>query len=106
VEVGRSSDTRGVAIDAKSNILVTGTRRDNNFDEAFFALRFIPQGELDTSYGVNGGQFVDFGEEVDSLFVASALLDNEDSLVILGQKLVFKPDPEPTVFDIVLTRIR
>lgn len=100
LDVGRSSNTRGLAVDSKGRILVVGRQMDNDSKHAFFALRFNSEGELDNSYRANGGQFVDFGD-VGSLDGTIALLDAQQKLVIAGTKV----DIAANNIDIVLTRL-
>lgn len=102
LQVGEFSSARGLMLDAEGNLLVTGIRRDESSDHKLFALRLKSEGQLNLAYGTNGGQFVSFGNDIDDMFVAEALLDAEGSVVIVGNRQrnsVSNPD-------IILTRIR
>jgi uncharacterized delta-60 repeat protein len=107
LDIGANINTiaSGLALDSKGRILVAGTSGAED-ETVLLSLRLDEAGNLDKTYGSNGGRVVTFAEDLEP-FTAAAF-DAAAALVIVGTQST--PDPvsefEPDTRTVVLTRIR
>jgi uncharacterized delta-60 repeat protein len=110
---GFGTEAQGLAIDSKGRILIAGIKGSvvvedpqapPRGNEELLAVRLDAQGNLDKSYGSNGGRVVKL-ELPDTNVLASieaALLDKQEGFIFVGRRLNLATEDN----DIILTRIR
>jgi len=81
-EVGQSSDiARAIAVDAQGRIVVAGTANSATTGLDFAAVRYLPDGKLDASFGNQGKTIVSFGDDADTAY---ALVLQSDGKIVIG----------------------
>ncbi len=111
--LGFGTEAQGLAIDSKGRILIAGEegsvvvedpQAPPRGNEALLALRLDAQGNLDKSYGSNGGRVVKLELPGTNVLasIQATLLDQQEGLILVARRLNLATEDD----EIVLTRIR
>ena len=94
-----TDECQGVAIDGAGRIILAGSsERATSYDSDFAAARLSASGNLDTSFGTNGLQTIDFGSPVDHAY--DVAIDSSNRIVLAGQTAYWWATPTGTDFAI------
>lgn len=107
------NEVQGLALDSKGRILMAGTTGSvlvenpevpPQGNQALLVVRLDAQGNLDKTYGTNGGTVVKLELPETNVLarVTATLLDKQEGLILVGRRLNLATEDN----DIVLTRIR
>lgn len=80
---GSSDELHAIAVDSSGRVILAGTTRDAGSTSKFAVARLLSNGNLDTSFDVDGMQTVEFGP---TLFAdgVSVAVDSADRIVVAG----------------------
>lgn len=83
-EIGQSADVaRAIAVDEMGRIVVAGSANSASTGLDFAVVRYLADGELDSSFGSRGKTLVSFGDDADTAY--SLLLQSDGKIVVGGE---------------------